>query len=395
MNLFVLVLGIIFFICLIIVHELGHFIVAIRNGVEAEEFGIFFGPTLFKHKTKKGWIFKINLLPLGGYVKLKGEHDTDTQPGSYGASSLWVKTKIMSAGVFSNFILGVIFLLILCFLGIPQLIPNQFGTKSDQYVVSNPNNYLVIQQVLKDSPAAQGNLKAGYKIVSLGINKYDQTKIYTFIDLQNLTKKYQGQRVEIYYSYQNKISSTFVKMNSTQEIQNNSKNHQKFYLGVAVNQFQSGYQVLRYTWTAPIVALGTTKQIIVLTFDGLGHALKGLFGIFSGLISNNQIARKNAQTTASNQLVGPVGIFVILKDGSANGILFMLFIIAIISLTLAIMNILPIPALDGGRLWFTLLFRSIKKPLNQRNEEILNATGFLILLLLLGVVTYLDIKRFF
>ncbi len=388
-------MGIVLFIGLIIAHEFGHFIVATRNGVKAEEFGIFFGPTLFKHKTKKGWIFKINLLPLGGYVKLKGEHDTDTQPGSYGAANLWVKSKIMIAGVFSNFVLGVLFLIILCFFGIPQLIPNQFALKSDQYVVSSPSNYLIIQQVLKDSPASRAGLKTGDKIISIGKNNYEQTKISTFSTLSSLTKKYQGQRVEIDYSFKNKTFSAFTTLNSTASIQNYKKTHQKVYLGVGVNQFQAGYQVVRYTWTAPLVALGTTKQIVTLTFKGLGQAIKGLFGIFSGFISNNTVARKNAQTSASSQLVGPVGIFIILKDGSANGILFMLFIIAIISLTLAIMNILPIPALDGGRLWFTLIFRSIKKPLSQKNEELLNALGFFILLFLLGIVTYLDIKRFF
>ena len=118
-------------------------------------------------------------------------------------------------------------------------------------------------------------------------------------------------------------------------------------------------------------------------------------GIIAGASTNNQLARKNAQTTASSQLVGPVGIFVILKDGSAAGIYFMLFILAIISLTLAIMNVLPIPALDGGRFWLTLFTRGIKKPLSPKREELVNAIGMLLLLALLAVVTYLDIKRFF
>ena len=91
---------------------------------------------------------------------------------------------------------------------------------------------------------------------------------------------------------------------------------------------------------------------------------------------------------------GPVGIFFILKGTSELGVRYMLLIIAIISLTLAIMNILPIPALDGGRLWLTLASRAIGKPLSPKQEEMINATGFIILITLVIVITFVDFKRF-
>ena len=87
MSVTLLILGLILFIGLVVVHEFGHFIAARRNGVDVEEFGIFFPPTLFRRKTKGGWDFTINALPLGGFVKLKGEHDSDTEKGSFGAAS--------------------------------------------------------------------------------------------------------------------------------------------------------------------------------------------------------------------------------------------------------------------------------------------------------------------
>src|SRR5882757_6967064 len=99
MTVLLFILGLVLFIGLVIAHEWGHFIMARRNGVEVEEFGLFFPPRLFKHKTKGGWNFTINLLPLGGFVKLKGEHDSDTDKGSFGAASIGAKTKIMAAGV--------------------------------------------------------------------------------------------------------------------------------------------------------------------------------------------------------------------------------------------------------------------------------------------------------
>ena len=151
----------------------------------------------------------------------------------------------------------------------------------------------------------------------------------------------------------------------------------------------------RSTWSAPVVAVGLSAQITALTFQGLGHALAGLGSTIAGGVTGNHQARENGQTKASSQVSGPVGIFVILKDGSLLGYQFMLFIIALISLTLAIMNILPIPALDGGRLWLTLLTRSVKKPLSPRREEMINAAGFVVLIGLIILVTIVDVQRFF
>src|SRR3978361_821415 len=110
MSILLLVVGILLFIGLVVVHEFGHFIVARRNGVEVEEFGIFFPPRLYKRKMKAGWIFTVNLLPLGGFVRLKGEHDSDTEPGTFGAASTWVKTKIMAAGVVMNLAAALVLL---------------------------------------------------------------------------------------------------------------------------------------------------------------------------------------------------------------------------------------------------------------------------------------------
>src|SRR5664279_4348127 len=98
------IIGIVLFIGLVVVHEAGHFWAARRNGVEIEEFGIFFPPRLWKKRMKNGWDFTINLLPLGGFVKLKGENDSDKRPGSFGAASDLAKAKIMLAGVAVNLV---------------------------------------------------------------------------------------------------------------------------------------------------------------------------------------------------------------------------------------------------------------------------------------------------
>lgn len=391
MDIVILIIGIILFISLIVVHEFGHFIVARRNGVDVEEFAIFFGPTIYKRQTKKGWLFRLNSVPLGGYVKLKGEHDSDQEAGSYGAATLWVKTKIMSAGVVSNLITGLVLLMILGLIGLPQIIPNQFSVNSDKHVIKHATTVVEVGSIVNGSPAAKAGLKPGDNITYIG-PKNSPIKITSVSSLQDITKQFAGQKVLIDFTRNNKPLQTSTTLNSLAQA-NSSK--QKVYLGVAIGTYSSGVTLVRYTWAAPVVAVGLTRQIIVLSYQGLSQAVRGLAGVIAGAATQNTTARKNAQTTASSQVVGPVGIFVVLKDGSSVGIQFMLFIIALISLTLAIMNILPIPALDGGRLWLTLISRGVKHPMTASTEELVNAIGMLVLLLLISLVTYVDIKRFF
>lgn len=395
MSILIFVIGILMFVGLIVIHEFGHLVAARRNGVVVEEFAIFFGPTVYKRMTKGGWLFKINTLPLGGYVKLQGEHDSDTEPGSYGSANLWAKTKIMSAGVVVNIVAGVLMLTVLALIGMPQIIPNQFNVKANSHQIKDKTTFIEVGQVLPESPAKKAGLKNGDTITAIGANG-NEVKINSVSELQTTTKKYEGQKVNVYFTRnkQNLVSSTT--LNSTAAVVASSNTKQpKAYLGVTLNDYTSGVALVRNTWSAPIVALGLSKQVVILTYQGLGHALKGLGGIIAGTATSNTAARKSAQTSASSQLVGPVGVFVLLKDGSTVGFQFMLFIIAIISITLGLMNILPIPALDGGRLWLTLGSHAVKKPLSAKKEEMVNAVGMIVLLLLLSVITYVDIKRFF
>lgn len=393
MATFLLIIGLFLFVGLIVVHEFGHFIAARRNGVDVEEFAIFFGPSIYSRVTKAGWRFRINTIPLGGYVKLKGEHDSDTEPGSYGAASLWVKTKIMSAGVIMNVITALVILTIIGFIGLPQIFPGQFTIKSNQHQVSKPTDYVQVENVIKGSPASKSSLKSGDEILSLG-TKGDMVKINNFTQLQTATEKFAGKKVTIDYQRHGADNTTAVTLNTKSYVSKQTSPQKKVYLGVELATYQSGVNLVRYTWASPIVAAGITKQVTVLTYEGLGRALSGLGGIIAGVATNNTAERVHAQTTASSQLTGPVGIFFILRAGSAIGFQYMLFIIAIISLALALMNILPLPALDGGRLWATLVTRLFKRPLSAHAEEVYNAVGMLVLLLLFVVITYVDIKRF-
>lgn len=391
MAIFLLVLGLVLFVGLVVVHELGHFIVARRNGVEAEEFGIGFPPALYRKrvKSKKGdFDFTWNLLPLGGFVRLKGEHDADTEKGSFGAASTWSKSKIMAAGVLMNFITAYVLFTVVALVGMPQLVDNQFTVASDSKVV---NSQLFVGYVEPKSPAETAGLKSGDRLLTISSPTHTAT-LDSNTQLPTVTESFAGETVNITYSRQGDQKQSSATLRTTTEVESSlNTDEPKGYLGVV----PSTYSMVRSTWSAPIVAGGIMVQFTGLTFQGLGKALAGLGGIVAGFVTGNGQARQNAQTEASSQVAGPVGIFFIMKDGSLLGYEYVLFIVAIISLTLAIMNILPIPALDGGRLWLTLASRAVNKPLSQRTEEMVNATGFAILMLLILLITFVDVRRFF
>lgn len=396
MGAVLLIIGLILFIGLVVVHELGHFLVARRNGVEAEEFGIFFPPKIWGHKVKakkgkKGFEFSINALPLGGFVRLKGEHDADTEPGAFGAASTSAKTKIMLAGVGMNLLTALVLLTILAWVGMPQLVDNQFTVKSDTKIIKNE---VLIDEVQPGSPAAKAGLQPRDDLVSVAPVSQPRAvqTLSNANNLPNVTKRLAGQIVVLTYIRDGTTHRATAKLLSAKTVSASQKtNNPKGYLGVSPTE----YTLQRSTWSAPIVALGLAKQFTVLTFEGLGKALAGVGGIISGAFSGNTHARQAAQTQASDQVSGPVGIFVILKDGSALGYQFMLMIIAVISLTLAIMNVLPIPALDGGKLFLTLAARLFRKRLTQSFEEWAYGASFVLLLGLIVLITVIDVKRFF
>lgn len=395
MGVFLLIVGLILFIGLVVIHEMGHFLVARRNGVTAEEFGIFFPPRLYKKriKSKKGdWDFTINLLPLGGFVRLKGEHDADTEAHTFGAASTWVKTKIMLAGVAVNLLAALVLFMALSWVGMPQLVPNQFAITSDTHTIFD-NRQVGAYEVNKNSPAAQAGIRNGDQILAIGqAGHFAQIK--TSDNLLETTQRYAGQKVIVKYRHDGKEKTTTATLNSDKAIALAAKHHKQMgHLGVVPDP--TGYVLKRSTWSSPIVAVGTATQFTGLTFQGLGHALAGVGGIIAGAVSGNHAARESAQTQASSQVSGPVGIFYIMRASADIGYRFVVMIIAVISLTLAIMNVLPIPALDGGKVAVTYIARLFKKRASESVENWIYGTSFLLLIGLIVLISVVDVKRFF
>jgi regulator of sigma E protease len=392
MQVLLFILAVILFIGLVLIHEWGHFIVARRNGVEAEEFGLFFPPRIVGKKLKSGMVLSLNWLPLGGFVKLKGEHDNDSEPGSFGAASLVAKTKILLAGVGMNLLAGLVILTILGWVGMPVLINKdlngreQFHIKSDTHI---SRQQVEVADVVAGSPASKIGLAGRDTIerISGGSQTY---QIQTIDDIHRATKALAGQRVNVTYKHAGDTLTRQTRLNTAKTVQ--ESNGTKGYLGVALNQLT----IWRSGWSAPINALGFTWQLIVLTFEGIGHALAGLGSLIAGLVTQNHVAQTHGASQAEGQVGGPVAIMEILWGSGSLGINFVLVFIAIISLTLALMNVLPIPALDGGRLFMTLFSRGVlKRPLTQAMEERIVGAGMLVVLSLIVLITIVDIKRFF
>jgi regulator of sigma E protease len=372
------VVGFILILLLVVAHEAGHFFAAKRNGIEVEEFGVGFPPRAKVLTKKNGTEYTLNWLPLGGFVKLKGEHDADTEPRSFGAARLRDKVKVMVAGVGANFIIAYLLFTVIALIGMPQLVDGQYTVASNETI---NKQVVLVGFVDPESPAGIAGIQENDELISI-------TQIGECIDCQTFnltkseqlgeaTKSLQGQEVEILYTRSGE-SSTLTTTLLDEEVVSASKDtdNPKGYLGVVPTEFSTK----SYTWAAPIVGAGTTIQFTELTF-------KGLWSIVSGLLQGNT-------SQATEQVSGVVGVGYIFSSASFLGPVFMLMIVAVISLSLAIMNILPIPALDGGRLFVTLFYRLINKPLTQTTEERIHGTGFALLMVLFVLITIVDVNRF-
>jgi len=375
MSVLLLILGLVLFVSLVVVHEFGHFIVARRNGVTVEEFGIGFPPRAWSKQLKSGLLLTVNWLPLGGFVRLKGEHDADKSPGSYGRANLWAKTKIMLAGVAMNLLAAFVLLTVLAWVGMPQLVDNQYTINRDTKVLQNQ---VLISFIESGSPAEKAGLQLHDQIVGIGETGHQTQKVTDQAQLPKVTQSLAGRSVQVVIRRDGVTKTIRTTLRSSQVVAASKKtNDPKGYLGVSPTE----YRLQRSTWSAPVVAIGLMVQITILTLQGLGHALGALF--------TGHAAQAGAQVT------GPIGIFALLQTGSVLGYQFILMIVAIISLALAIMNALPIPALDGGRLFVTWLYRGLRRPLSQRTEEWIHGTGFMVLMVLVVLISIVDFRRYF
>lgn len=380
-----ILLGLAILTIIVVIHELGHALVAKRNKVVVEEFGVGFPPRAWARKVKKSILgdkvtFSVNWLPIGGFVKLQGEHDSDGKPGDYGAATFWQKTKILLAGVAMNWLTAVVLLTVLSLFGIPRIIPNQFTVASDTH---STQKAVVVSSVQNDSPAHKLGLKAGDELLSVGGATYDD-----LTQMVEAVGNHQGQAVEVTYLRDGKVHTGEATLRSDATKQDNEG-----YLGAGLGQKES----LCATWSAPIVGVGLTVQMTGLTFQGIGDTLvrfgTGIIQKINPSESSQTKANENL-TRAGDSVAGPVGLLgSILPRLVEAGPAYIVLIAAVISLSLAVINVLPIPALDGGRWFLTALYRVLRRPLTAEREEAVNGIGFLILMGLFVLITVADVGK--
>ena len=398
-----IIIGIFMLMFLVTAHEFGHFIAARRNGVEVEEFGICFPPRAvawrkvngkwrrlkkkeWKKPPGKGTIISLNWLPIGGFCQMKGESDADTEAGSFGASSFWQKTKILFGGVAMNWLVAFVLLTILAWVGMPHFLDGQFMMPNDTRVlVENP---VAIGEVLDDSPASKAGLKSGdiIKRVRVVDDNSERAEIITTQDLLDFNERHAGD--VIYLTLDRKGDEM------TAEVKLNDKDAD-YRLGASI----SGSVYYMSSWSAPIVGLVTTAQITGETFKGVGALLYNLVSGVIQQINPNQAVRESgaaAIKSAGDSVSGPVGIIGVLFPAfAASGLNNLAFLVALISISLACMNVLPIPALDGGRWLMITIYRLRKKKLTKEKEEKIVGRAFMAILIIAAIVTIIDIVRLF
>jgi regulator of sigma E protease len=323
---------------LILVHELGHFLGARTVGLLVEEFSIGFPPKIFSKKFKET-IYSLGLILFGGFVKLKGEDDPNDPQGFLNLKPS-KKLIIVLSGIFFNILLAYLFFIFSLNLGYP--------VESKKIFVSG---------FLNKNSQAYKYFQIGDEILYVKMNE----KIYYFDSLQKLSeflKENKGKEVEIFY------------------LRNNQEKSVKVIPPVGF--YLANFQLEKASFLKSIF-LGWEKLFI--SFEKI---FLGFLKFFQSLFTQEKI---------DLEIVGPVGIYNLFDNFKNFGLGYLFYFLAVLSLNLAFINILPFPALDGGHALFILFEILTKKKIDYQKEEIIHRIGFIFLFSLLILVTIKDIYR--
>lgn len=352
---------------LILVHEWGHFIVAKKTGMRVDEFGIGFPPKLFG--IKKGETeYTINALPIGGFVRIYGENAQDASVDAQGGSDIsrsftskskWAQSAVLIAGVTMNVIFAWLLLAFVFVYGVPTAVDES---------KAGPSAELVVTSVLQGSPADEAGIQVGAKILSYSTDT--NTGVLTPTEFKNYSAGSTGAPIVITYEVGNTENTASV-VPTTGLI---SENKDERAVGITL--------ALVETVKKPF--LTALHDATITTYESLIAIASGLFSLFVNIAQND---------ADLSQVAGPIGIVGLVGDAAEFGLASLLMFTAIISLNLAVINMLPFPALDGGRLVMVGIEAVIKRPINPVWVARVNTFGFILLLLLMVAVTYSDIGK--
>jgi regulator of sigma E protease len=347
---FIIVLSI-----LVLVHELGHYFVARKNGILAEEFGIGLPPKIWSKKFGDT-IISINALPFGGFVRLRGENNeekVEDKKRSFSSKKKRVRIAVLTAGVIMNVLLGIVsFAIVYSFSGIPR------DTKQ-----------VTIVEIAQGSPAQIANLIIGDKILTV-----DKNKVQSNSDFMKIVEEKKGKKVVLEVERKSGDSKETKKFTVTPR---ENPPAGEGAIGVTISSMEVWFPPV---WQRPFVGVyyGTKEAI----FWGKTIAV-GLFDMVAGLFKG----------VTPKDVAGPVGIFAVTTEVAKTGILSLINFMGILSINLAILNILPFPALDGGRVFFVALEGIVGKKVLPKVENYVHMIGMIILLALILLITISDIRK--
>lgn len=334
---------------IIIVHEFGHFMWAKKFGVHIYEFSIGMGPVIFKHKGKDNIDYNLRALPIGGFVAMAGEvyeDDNKIDKEKLMCNKPWLhRLIILVAGVTNNFILAIIVL----FLG--------------ALIWGSAVNTAQIDEVVKDSVMDKAGIVKGDTILAINgkkVSSWDKAQLLLIYKTKD--NKY---KLDIKH-----IDGTKDQYTVTPKIEKNDKGEERKVFGfkVVTKESKGFVNSLKYSFTK----FGTIVETMIMTIGGL----------FTGKLSIKALS-------------GPVGMYEVVNQGIGYGLNYMLYLLAFLSINVGVLNILPFPAFDGGRVLFLIIEKIKGSKVNQELENKFHTVGFILLMLLMVYITIQDIIRFF
>lgn len=340
---FVLILGITVFI-----HELGHFLMAKKNGVYCYEFSLGMGPKIYSFNRKNDeTTYSIRLFPIGGFVQMAGEEidpDENIPKEKRMQSKTWLQRfSIMIAGIFFNFVLAIVLLFVVGLIN---------GT---------PQKETYIGVIDKNSSAYNAGLRENFEILQVNGKKASTKDILSLELIANVKK-------EVEIKYKNENGNVEIAKFKADTIDENGTTNYKYGFSL-INQKQRGFfSSIKYAFTKTI-------ELIEYMFFVIWYLITGKISL--------------------TNLSGPIGIFTMVGETAKEGLINLVYLMAIISVNVGFINFLPLPAFDGGRILFLIIEKIKGSPVNPKIENIIHTVGLGLLMLLMVFITYNDILRIF
>lgn len=357
---------------LVLIHELGHFLAARAFGIKAEEFGFGFPPRLIgvvkdrgrwkiigprDHATYDRTIWSLNWLPLGGFVKIKGEQEAGMHdPDALHAKPIWQRMVVIAAGVIMNWLLAIALFTIIFVSGTRAVLEDLPARAK----VSDPS--VAITQVLEDSPASRGGIQPGDEVVS-----FDGKPVTTAAAVREGIREHGTRELELGIRRKDTEQTIRVTPEMLKELD---------HTGIGVGIADVG-----------TVSLGVTDAF-VNAVSMTARLTKGILFAFGDLVRDIAVHQ-----SVSKDISGPVGIAVMAGSVAKQGVAPLLQFAALLSINLAVVNFLPIPALDGGRFLFLFIEKLRRRPLSRKLEIAIHNVAFLLLIVLILLVTIRDLSR--